>query len=820
MFKKLVLFIPVLILKLNAWAQPDLTASQISSPNSGLGLLSTETIILEYYNYGSDIQPGDSLLFSYSINNGPWVNETKMLSALFPYFGFDTYTFTTEADLSVPNNYEVKVVVSHLSDTYRYNDTIVKTVIHAANPMLAFVTPFEITQDQSNYPTIEGIGTNFFTYEFIYFIQGGDTIIPTNVTPPDFPNFLDIVLEVPCSKPKGFYELHVKTTTDGWMYMSDAIKVVSSIYSYNYVYPPQCHNDANGSIDINAMGGSQFLSYAWSTGAVTSSISDLPAGAYSLVITDDITGCTYEESFIFDNPPPMTVSVHKVDSDCGLENGYAWVVINGGVPPYDINWPDEMGGDTLFNIIGNSSFYVDVFDENYCLFSLPVTVYDQLTLDVNTSQVLCGSLDGQATVSIANGFAPYSILWSNGDTGTSADSLSAGQHLVQVTDANSCYGSLPFLVEGINGPQVSFSVSPISCESQPNGAIDLTVSGGQAPYTYLWSNGATTQDIAGLSPGTYQIVVRDASGCSYAECIEVSSSNAFALNWYSSSTPTCLMNDGSIELYPEGGVIPYNVQWSANAGIQSGTVATNLAAGFYYAIVTDAAGCTDSLMTTLSNYDAPYFYLDNSNEGTCGANDAYIEITPAGGAGFGYNTVWDNTNMVEDLYNTNPGSHYLTISDAFGCYGNFIIELGSVQPAIQEICLVTVDSLTGKNLVVWEKATLSNISHYNIYRETCEPSGFAFVGMVPYDSLSQFLDLGADPFVQSWKYKMTAVSDCGIESDFSAMQKTIHLYADRTLSTSVDLSWDYYIGFGFTEQIIWRHHQSTGWQIIDTVSST
>ncbi|HRJ35280.1 MAG TPA: hypothetical protein PK610_04795, partial [Flavobacteriales bacterium] len=177
MFKKLVLtIVPVLLLNLNSWAQPDMSAYGVINPSSGLGLLSNESVVLEYYNYGSDIQSGDSLLFSYSINNGPWVNETKILSALFPNFGYATYVFTTEADLSVPNNYEVKVVVSHLSDTYRYNDTIVKTVIHAASPMLAFVSPFEVTQDQSNYPTIHGIGTDFDTYELVYFIRGNDTI--------------------------------------------------------------------------------------------------------------------------------------------------------------------------------------------------------------------------------------------------------------------------------------------------------------------------------------------------------------------------------------------------------------------------------------------------------------------------------------------------------------------------------------------------------------------------------------------------------------------------------------------------------------------
>lgn len=821
--KKIYAAVIALFLSFTASAQfPELVVNSMTSPLSGSGLTASEPIMIEIFNYGSSINPGDSIICSYSINGGAWVSETFDLPS--GMSASINYTFVNEADLSALGAYNFKIAVHHLNELNPFNDTLTANVYHYNTATLTGVISPTVVQDQSNFVEIHGVLTDFFTYELVYFINGNDTLVPTNITPPDFPTILSITLEVPCSKPQGMYDLHVKTTTDGWMQLTDAIEVVSSISTSPYVYDPSCHNDTTGSIDPYPYGGSQSFSYSWSNGSTSPYINNLPAGSYSVTITDDITGCFLTENYTLINPPLLVVDFNKIDPDCGQTNGMAWVSVSGGGTPYDVYWgPGEVFDDTLTGMEANIPYSVEVNDGYGCYFTYSFELFEQLTLDVTSTQVLCGDLDGTASLSIANGVAPFSVLWSNGDNGMTTDSLSNGSYFVQVSDANSCYGSMAFQVLGTDGPQIAaVDVLNPTCGSNPNGSIDITVTGGDLPYTFVWSNGSVSEDLSNVPSGTYQVTVTDAGGCSVAQCFSINDENIFRYDgFYAAIEPDCGGGtNGEVAVFTFGGVEPYAIQWDAAAGNQTDFYAVGLSAGFYSFVITDATGCSDSASISLSEYGSGYYYTDNYVNGTCGSNDASIEITPSGGFGPNYTVVWDGNITSEDLYNAQPGIHQLSITDNGGCEANFHVFLYSDSPLTEEICIVTVDTLTGMNLVVWQKDAATNISHYNIYRETCGPNGFEFVGSVPYDSLSQFIDYGADAKVQSWKYRIAVVDDCGNESEFSDLHKTIHMSADRTAGTSVDLSWDEYLGFSFTEQIIWRHHSSTGWMIIDTVPST
>ena len=144
-----------------------------------------------------------------------------------------------------------------------------------------------------------------------------------------------------------------------------------------------------------------------------------------------------------------------------------------------------------------------------------ITLNPQPTPTCSATDAACGMMDGEATVSPA--FSSY--LWSNNETTQTITGLSAGTYTVTVTDANGCTNTCSATVGDTTGPSVSCAAvnSPV-CFGATDGEVDATPTGGTAPYTYLWSNNATTQDITGLGAGTYTVTVTDANGCT-ATCM-------------------------------------------------------------------------------------------------------------------------------------------------------------------------------------------------------------------------------------------------------------------------------------------------------------
>ena len=135
----------------------------------------------------------------------------------------------------------------------------------------------------------------------------------------------------------------------------------------------------------------------------------------------------------------------------------------------------------------------------------------------------CTALIGAINLTVSGGTSPYTYSWSNGATTEDLTGLAAGIYTVTITDANGCTTNLPVTV----GTDMStITVIPVVTNTictASLGAINITVSGGTSPYTYLWSNGATTEDISGLKSGTYTVTITDANGCSYHFDIHCSS---------------------------------------------------------------------------------------------------------------------------------------------------------------------------------------------------------------------------------------------------------------------------------------------------------
>lgn len=441
-----------------------------------------------------------------------------------------------------------------------------------------------------------------------------------------------------------------------------------------------------------------------------------------------------------------------------------------------------------------------------------------LNLAVTTTNSACGLATGTASVVATGGAAPYTYAWTNGDKTALADSLHSNLYMVLVTDAGGCTDTKAVLINDASSATITVTSSvDVSCNGGNNGAINILPLGGTLPYTYMWMNGATTKNISNLVAGPYEVAVIDANGCVSMRSILVNEPSKISLT-DSIKNATCGSSDGAAVVLASGGIAPYSYLWSTGATTQ---VLSNIAAGSYSAMVTDSNGCTKSGMGVIVNLGAATATLDSVNPGGCGIGKGSIYISVTGGTA-PYTYVWSNGATTEDITGLVPGFYGVTIySNGNPCTGAFSTNIAASKPASPSICIVTVDTATGKNVCVFEKDSIVNLglSQYNFYRETTTAGVYQLLGSKPASQLSKWTDNSANPLQRAWRYRITAVDTCGNESAISNFHKTIHLAANIGLNNAINLAWDNYEGFNYGTYVIWRYTTASGWAKLDSVPS-
>lgn len=442
-----------------------------------------------------------------------------------------------------------------------------------------------------------------------------------------------------------------------------------------------------------------------------------------------------------------------------------------------------------------------------------------LALSVSVTNATCGSPTGTATVVATNGAGPYTYQWTNGDNGVIADSLASGLYQILVTDANGCTKNAPAMISDAGSPTITVtSTTSVSCNGGNNGSIDISVAGGTGPYTYDWVNGATTQDVTGLSAGPYHVEVTGNNGCMAMANITVSEPAQLTVS-VSINNATCGSPNGTATAIPSGGSTPYSYLWSTVPS-QTTATATGLSAGGYSVTVTDVKGCTTQGMAPIVNSGGAVVAVDSVKAAGCatGLGSIYISVTNGTPP---YTYAWSNGATTQDLTNVPDGPYSLTVySNGNPCTGAFMGVVPSQQPAAPSICMVTVDTITDKNVCIFEKDSVANlgIAYYKFYRESTVAGQYQFLGSKASTLPSQWTDQSANPLQHSWRYKISAVDTCGNESPISSYHKTIHLSANVSVSNHVNLMWDDYEGFSVPTFIIYRFTWATGWDSLDAVS--
>lgn len=289
------------------------------------------------------------------------------------------------------------------------------------------------------------------------------------------------------------------------------------------------------------------------------------------------------------------------------------------------------------------------------------------TLDI-TSQVTnptCNSgCNGVINITVSGGLPPYDHDWADlpSTTNTPEDrtNLCGGTYTVTVTDANGCTISTSTVVSQPTVIIIGSSITNPTCFGASNGAINLTITGGQAPYTYLWSTGDITEDLLGITAGTYTVTITDANGCTKVQPLTVTQPSLLISN-PSSFPVTCQgMNNGSINLFVAGGTSPYSYIWSDGSTMGN---RNNLAAGLYVVTITDFKGCTNTYDIEVDGPTAISTQPITSQ--SCGSTTVNASATTGGNAPYTY--LWSNaiTGPINVL--SASGNYSLTITDANGC---------------------------------------------------------------------------------------------------------------------------------------------------------
>jgi len=388
----------------------------------------------------------------------------------------------------------------------------------------------------------------------------------------------------------------------------------------------------NGSANLIAQGGQSPYSFLWSNGLTTPTAINLPPGTYSVTATD-LQGCTSTKSIIVATSGTMPlVSVETVNSTgCGQSTGSFTITPQN--PGFNYSFtllPQILSSNALLDNIGINN----IFNKNSPVFSqtnLPAGSYNVrvvntdgceriVTVDINDAggptiiadpqqirNISCfGRSDGSITVSLENSGTNPIFQWNdlNNSTTPAISNLPAGIYTVNVSNNEGCRSVASFQIREPAMLLANPIITPPTCAGGSNGSIQLAVTGGSSPMSFIWNTGATTRNISNLQQGAYTVTITDINYCTFTNRVTVTEPARLILTSEITHASTG-GNDGSITITATGGTGSISYLW--NTG-QNTAMIDGIGAGTYIVTVTDGNNCSAS----------ETFFL-----GTVGTIDAY-----------------------------------------------------------------------------------------------------------------------------------------------------------------------------------------------------
>jgi len=497
-----------------------------------------------------------------------------------------------------------------------------------------------------------------------------------------------------------------------------------------------CFGGNNGSAAVlTPTNGTVPYNYAWGTtlAQTTQSVSSLLAGTYSVVITDAY-GCKDTNNVTITQPVSalgllytISSSSNKVKESClGAGNGsYYCSPVTGGTPPYYFQWSTTPTQTTQTATNLTSGMYsVTVSDANGCYFTPGPTT--PIQADVPNYNIAFTAIATTGNAPFFSGFsnstpnmANYNYTWYWGDgTFTASNNVN-----VTHTFANPGFYDVSLVATSI-----------------ANGCSDTLTKVG---YMFIGGTAGCSQNVT-LSPNS---TVNTCSGSNVLLTASTNASAGFTYQWNINSVPI--------------------------SGATSSTLSVNQSG--YYSCTVLQAGCpvTSTPLNVVMNVNPPVPTISASgNILACVGGTTTLTASYLSGVTYSWSTGQTSMSIVAST----PG--YYTVTSSYGntsCSSTSApFFLGTTLPSVP-VCMVSVDSLSTHNIVVWEKTGLpTSVDSFRVYRETMT-NVFTKIGSISSNALSLFHDYNANPNVTSYKYKIAAVDSCGSTSSLSNYHQTIHL---------------------------------------------
>ncbi len=425
---------------------------------------------------------------------------------------------------------------------------------------------------------------------------------------------------------------------------------------------PTCNGWANGSAVATATNGVMPYSYSWNGSPPSSSntFASIGAGTYQVVVTD-ANNETASASITLTEPSAIVVDV-TTNNGCGGGNE-ATASVSGGVGGYTYEWDN---GDTGTTASGLSAgvHCVTVTDAAGCQTVGCATIIASLSIEMVVGGLACFNFcDASVEAVVMGGTPPYTYSWNNGANGPVNGNLGPGTYDVTVTDQEGCTITSSATVVNPFVIDIDVIVTNPLCGSGGTGSASATASGGNAPYTYEWSNGDTGPDVTDLAPGTYGLTVTDFLGCQGITSIIIIEDSGLTLSVLSTPSSGCGAADGTASVFIDGGTPPFFISW--NNGSTASDVA-NLPPGDYTVMVTDGEGCGAMASVTVEGALAMDLHIMGVNAGCVANGSASAMVTPGTGTP-PFQFEWSNGETTSIINNIGPGTYSVTVTDSDDC---------------------------------------------------------------------------------------------------------------------------------------------------------
>ena len=428
------------------------------------------------------------------------------------------------------------------------------------------------------------------------------------------------------------------------------------------VNPILC-NGETATVTANATGGTAPYTYAADGGAYQSSnVFDLTAGGHVIVV-QDANGCHGYQQINILQPDVLTLTLSSTPILCNGGSSIITATVTGGTAPYTYAMNSGVPQNNTFTV-NAGTYTVLVTDANGCQGSATITITEpdalELTLSANT--LICDGGTTDITANVTGGTGPYSYSLNGTSQSSNIFTVNGGTYTIMVTDANGCEDFETITIIESQLLDLNLSATPILCNGG-EATLTATTIGGTAPYTYALDGGAfQNSNTFAVAAGTYTIVVIDANGCTTNETITISEPTPITICLSVIPQGAC-SGTASVSVTAYGGTEPYT--YSVDGGPAQSSNTFLLTPGNHVITVTDAAGCTDESIISIT-VPASLEVTVQESYPVCQGGISVITLNVTGGTA-PYTYIIGNTIFPANVFYFPSGTYSITVIDANNC---------------------------------------------------------------------------------------------------------------------------------------------------------